>query len=150
MEVCSTNTQNINSVHHKHATNSGQAHHEQCDFFLWSRISEKSSFQEEVVSRLGKFMGIKVLKVLPQGERLDRGSCDAQVVVGTPGKVRFFDVDSSFHTTVATMPTTSRSGPAHRCTLRSHSIFHKQHFSQTLLLLGTVKDWQKDCDSAFP
>ncbi|CAD7940190.1 unnamed protein product [Amoebophrya sp. A25] len=42
---------------------------------------------EEVLTSLGKFMGIKVRKVLPQEEHMEKGKCEAHVVVGTPGKV---------------------------------------------------------------
>ena len=43
---------------------------------------------EEVVEKLGKFMGVKVLKILPQGERIEKGRCEHQICVGTPGRVQ--------------------------------------------------------------
>ena len=42
---------------------------------------------EEVVSVLGKYVGVTVLKLLPGHERLEKGSATQHVVVGTPGKV---------------------------------------------------------------
>eukprot|EP00392_Amoebophrya_sp_AT5.2_P000834 g836.t1 len=42
---------------------------------------------EEVVGKLGKFMGVKVLKILPQGERIEKGRCEHQICVGTPGRI---------------------------------------------------------------
>ncbi|CAD7936202.1 unnamed protein product [Amoebophrya sp. A120] len=48
---------------------------------------ELANQTEEVVMKLGKFMGIKVLKVLPQGDRIEKGKCEAHILVGTPGRI---------------------------------------------------------------
>jgi len=41
---------------------------------------------EEVVGQLGQFMNVRLLKVLPQSERLERNP-PQQIIVGTPGKL---------------------------------------------------------------